>query len=101
VDSAPKSVPGDLDLLAHVCRGDSLGEFVSGLVVKFRDLAMAFFMFDHMLGYPSWHPDRDVELQNHLDLRDGDGRMGGIRLSRLAADTGVGQEIGFALRVFA
>jgi len=26
---------GDLDLFAHVFRGDSLGEFVGGLVVKF------------------------------------------------------------------
>ena len=53
---------GDVDLFAHVCRGDSLGEFVGGLVVIFRDLAMAFLMFDHMLGYPGRHPDVDVEL---------------------------------------
>src|SRR6266436_1983751 len=39
---------GDLDLFAHVWRGDSLGEFAGGLVVIFRDLAMAVLMFDHI-----------------------------------------------------
>jgi len=62
---------------------------------------MAFLMFDHMLGYPDRHPDVDVELQGHGDLRDGEGLVCGIRLSRLPADTGVGQEIGIALRALA
>ena len=91
---------GDLDLFAHVWRGDSLGEFAGGLVVIFRDLAMAVLMFDHMLGYPGWHPDVDVELQRDLDPRDGDGRVCSIRLSRLPANTGAGQEMGIALRAF-
>jgi len=39
---------GDLDLFADVCHGDALGDFVGILVVGFRDLAMAFLMFDHM-----------------------------------------------------
>lgn len=91
---------GDLDLFAHVCRSDSLGELVGGLVVKFRDLAMAVLMFDHMLGYPGRHPDGDGELQRDLDLRDGDGRVCSIRLSRLPANTGAGQEMGIALRAF-
>ena len=91
---------GDLKLFAHVRRGDALGEFAGGLVVIFRDLAMAVLMFDHMLGCAGRHPDVDVKLQRDLDLRDGDGRVCGIRLSRLPADTGAGQELGIALRAF-
>ena len=45
-------------------------------------------------------PDGDVELQRHLDLRDGDGRVRGIRLPSLPANAGDRQEIGIALRVF-
>ena len=58
---------GDLDLFAHVGRGDSLGELVGGLVIIFRNLAMAFLMFDHVRSYAGRHPDGDVELQRHLD----------------------------------
>ena len=81
---------GDVELFAHVSRGDSLGELVGGLVVKFRNLAMAILMFDDVGSYAGRHPDGDVELKRHLDLRDGDGRVRGICWTSLAADTGAG-----------
>ena len=61
---------------------------------------MAFFMLDDMCSYVGWRPDSDVELQGHVDLRDGNQGMGGIGLLSLASDTSVGQEIGIARRLF-
>ena len=90
----------DVDLFADVGRGDSFGELFGGLVIVFRDLAMALLMFDHVLGYLGRHPDGNVELQRHLDLRDRDCRVRGVRLPSLSADTGIGKEFGIALRVF-
>jgi hypothetical protein len=91
---------GDFDLLAHISRGDLFGDFVGGLVIRFRDFPMAPLMFGHVLAYPGWQPDADVELQRHVDLRDGNGRVRGIGLSSFPADTGVSLEVGIALCVF-
>ena len=87
---------GDLDPFAEIFRGDLLDESVGGLVVVFRDLAMAFLMFDDVWGYADGHPDVDIELQRHIDLGDGDSRVCGICPVRLPADSGVGHEIGVA-----
>jgi hypothetical protein len=39
---------------------------------------MALLMFDHLLGCIDGHPNIDDELQRHVDLGYGDGRVGGI-----------------------
>src|ERR1700676_2132355 len=62
---------------------------------------MALLMIDHALRYANRHPDGDVELQLHCDLRDGDCSVRTIRSARLSAENGVGDEIGNAFRVFA
>ena len=91
---------GDFDLLAEEGRGDFLGELVGGLVVKLGDLAVAVFVVDDALGDGGGHPDIDVELQGHGNLRDGDSGVSGVGFARLAADTGAGAKIGIAFGGF-
>jgi hypothetical protein len=62
---------------------------------------MAFLMFNDALSYVVGHPDGEVKLQIHLDVRDGDGRVCGIRLTILSGDSSIRQKIGIARRVFA
>ena len=90
----------DVNSFADVGRGDALGEFVGGLVVVFGNLAMTVLVIGYDLGCPGWYPDVDLQLQVHLDLRDGYGRVCWIGSSRLAANAGSGQEIGITLRAF-
>lgn len=63
---------GDGDLPADVGGGDPRGERVSRLVEILGNLAMALFMFDHVLACVGRHPDGDGELERHFDVRDGD-----------------------------
>src|ERR1700676_2455549 len=78
---------GDFNLSANVGGGDSLCEFVGGLVVILGDLTMALLMIGDVLGYVSRHPDGDLELQVHPNVRDGDRGVGGIRLASLSGDS--------------
>ena len=80
---------GDFNLSANVGGGDSLCEFVGGLVVILGDLTMALLMFGDVLAYIVRHPDGDVQLQVHFDVRDGERRMVGIRLSSLSSNRSV------------
>ena len=61
---------------------------------------MAFLRFGDALRYVVGHPYGEVELQVHLDVCDGDGRVPGIRLTTLSGDSSVRQKIGIARRVF-
>jgi hypothetical protein len=86
----------DLDLSAHVGGSDTVGEFVGGLVIEFRDLAMPILVFDHVFGRADRKPDVDIEVQRYFDLCEHDDSVRGIRFSRLASDAGTGKEIGIA-----
>ena len=93
---------GDITIVAEAQTGREAVQLAANLhpEVVVMDLAMPLLMLGHNLSCPSRQPDVDVEFQRHDDLCDGDGSVGGIGFSRLAADTGSRQEIGIALSVF-
>src|ERR1700730_5139087 len=80
---------GDVNLFADVARGDSLCQFVCGLVVMLGDLTMALLMFGDVLAYVVRHPHGDLQLRVDFDVRDGERRVVGIRLSSLSSNQSV------------
>ena len=69
---------GDFGLLVEILCGDAADELVSGLIIKFGNLAMAVFVFDDVLGGVGGDPDGDGELQVYVDVRDDDGGVDGV-----------------------
>jgi hypothetical protein len=89
-------VAGDFDALADVGGGDTLGEFVGGLVGIFGDFVMPLFVVGDGLWGVDRNPDIGLKLKSHHHVGDGKRGVCFVGAARLAADAGAGDEVGVA-----